>query len=176
MRLSTVFSTLVVGAAALGLLACGSSDDDSGTSAAGSSASIVSVATVDQTDVLADSAGKTLYSAPVEKGGKIMCVEACTSFWDPLLASSADAKKAAPELAANFGVVKRPDGERQLTFDRRPLYTFADEGAGKLEGDGFVDDFQGTHFEWKAVRASGGSQSSGSSGQSDDTSGGGYGY
>jgi hypothetical protein len=43
----------------------------------------------------------------------------------------------------------------------------------KLEGDGFVDDFQGTHFEWKAAQPSGGSSSSGSS---HNSSGGGYDY
>jgi predicted lipoprotein with Yx(FWY)xxD motif len=134
----------------------------------------VSVANVGGTDVLASSAGKTLYSAAVEKDGTILCVDACTSFWDPMLASSADAKKAAGQLDANLGVVRRPDGERQLTFDGLPLYTFAEED-GKLDGDGFVDDFQGTHFEWVAARTSGGSRSSGSNGPSDN-SGGGYGY
>jgi predicted lipoprotein with Yx(FWY)xxD motif len=175
MRRSLILFTLVIGAAALGVAACGGSDDDSGASTAGSSAGIVSVAKVDGTDVLADSAGKTLYSAAVEKGGTIRCVDACGSFWDPLPASSADAKKAAGVLDANLGVVKRPDGEQQLTFDGLPLYTFAQEDAGKLEGDGFVDDFQGTHFEWEAARTSG-SQSSGSNGPSDNKPGGGYGY
>jgi predicted lipoprotein with Yx(FWY)xxD motif len=169
MRRSIIFSALVIGAAALGVVACGS-DDDSGASAAGASTGIVSVVSVDGTDVLADSAGKTLYTAAVEKGGKILCVEACTSFWAPVLASPADAEKAAGALDASVGVVKRPDGDRQLTFDGLPLYTFAEEGAGKLTGDGFADDFQGTHFEWEAARTSGGPQ------PSDDRSGGGYGY
>jgi predicted lipoprotein with Yx(FWY)xxD motif len=173
MRRSIILSTLVIGGAALGVVACGSSDDNSGASTASSRTGAVSVASVDGTDVLADSAGKTLYSAAVERGGKIHCVDACLSFWDPVLASSADAKKAAGELDAQLGVVKRPDGKQQLTFDGTPLYTFAEEGADKLEGDGFVDDFQGTHFEWKAARTSGGSQSSGSSG---NRPGGGYGY
>jgi predicted lipoprotein with Yx(FWY)xxD motif len=176
MRRSIILSTLVIGAAALGVAACGSSDDNSGASTATSSTGIVSVAKVDGTDVLADSAGKTLYSAAVEKVGKILCVDACTSFWEPMPASSADAKEASGALDANFGVVKRPDGQQQLTFDGLPLYTFAEEGAGKLEGDGFVDDFQGTHFEWEAARTSGGSPSSGSGTPSDNDSGGGYGY
>lgn len=176
MRRSIILSTLVIGAAALSVVACGSSNDDSGASTAGSSTGIVSVANVDGTDVLADSAGKTLYSAAVEKGDKILCVDACTSFWDPMPASSAGAKKASGALDAHFGVVKRPDGKQQLTFGGLPLYTFAEEGAGKLEGDGFVDDFQGTRFEWEAARTSGGSPSSGSGAPSNNNSGGGYGY
>jgi predicted lipoprotein with Yx(FWY)xxD motif len=176
MRLSIILPTLVIGAAALGVVACGGGDDESGASAAGSSTGVVSVANVGGTDVLADSGGKTLYSAAVEKGGRIRCVDACTSFWDPVLASSADAKRVAGELDAKLGVVRRPDGEQQLAFDGLPLYTFAEEDAGKLDGDGFVDDFQGTHFEWQAARTSGGSRSSDSSGASDDSAGGGYGY
>jgi predicted lipoprotein with Yx(FWY)xxD motif len=120
MRPSIILSTLVIGAAALGVVACGSGDDDSVAGTAGSSTGIVSVANVGGTDVLATSAGKTLHSAAVENGGKILCLDRCTSFWDPMLASSADAKKAAGELDANLGVVRRPDGERQLTFDGLP--------------------------------------------------------
>jgi predicted lipoprotein with Yx(FWY)xxD motif len=174
MRRSIILSTLVTVLAALGVVACGGGDDGSGTSRAASSSGIVSVAKVDGTDVLADSGGKTLYSAAVEKGGKILCVGMCTSFWDPVLASSADAKKAAGTLDANVGVVRRPDGDEQLTFDGLPLYSFTEEDAGKLEGDGFVDDFQGTQFEWKAARTSGGSTSSDSG--SPSRSGNGYGY
>ena len=167
MRRSILLPTLLIGAAAFGLAACGSGDDESGASSAASSGGLVSVASVEGTDVLADSAGKTLYTADVEKGGKILCVDACASFWEPLLASPADAEDAAGELGADLGVVKRPGGQRQLTFDGLPLYTFAEEGAGKLDGNGFADDFQGTHFEWQAARTSGGAPSS---------SGGGYGY
>jgi predicted lipoprotein with Yx(FWY)xxD motif len=167
---------LTIGAAALGVVACGSNDDDPGARSASSSTGIVSVAKVHGTDVLADSSGKTLYSAAVEKGGMIRCVDACTSFWDPMLASSADARKADGRLDAKLGVVKRPDGDRQLTLDGLPLYRFAEEDAGKLEGDGFVDDFKGTHFEWEAARTSGGSGSSDSTAPSDHSTGGGYGY
>jgi predicted lipoprotein with Yx(FWY)xxD motif len=154
MRLPIILSTLLIGAAGLGVAACGSSDDNSGASAA---TGVVSVATVDGTDVLADSAGKTLYSAAVEKGGKIRCVGACTTFWQPMLASKAAAQQAAGTLDAPLGVVKRPGGQEQLTFDGLPLYTFAEEGTGKLQGDGFADEFQGTHFQWMAARTSGGS-------------------
>jgi predicted lipoprotein with Yx(FWY)xxD motif len=171
MRPSIILSTLVIGVAALGVAACGSSNDDSGASGPGASSGLVSVANVGGTDVLADSSGKTLYSATVEKGGMIRCVDGCTSFWDPTLATSADAKKAADELGVKLGVVKRPDGDQQLTFDGRPLYTFAEESAGKLEGDGFVDDFQGTHFEWQAARTDGSSEPSPQGG-----GGGGYDY
>jgi predicted lipoprotein with Yx(FWY)xxD motif len=169
MRPSIILSALVV-AAAFGVAACGGSDNETGEAA--SSAAIVSVASVGGTEVLTDSSGMTLYTAAVEEGGEILCVDACTSFWEPLQASSADAETAAGELDLDLGVVERPDGEQQLTLDGLPLYTFTEEDAGALEGDGFVDDFQGTQFEWEAARTGGGSQSA----PSDDDPGGVYGY
>jgi predicted lipoprotein with Yx(FWY)xxD motif len=169
----TILLTLLIGGGALGVAACGSSGSDSGTASTGSSAGIVTAKTVDGVGVLTDSAGKTLYSASVETGGRVHCVGRCTSFWDPVLGSRADAMQAAAKLHAKVGVAKRPDGRQQLTFDGRPVYTFTSEGAGKLQGDGFSDEFQGTHFQWSAARTSGDTQSAGKSTQS---SGGGYGY
>src|SRR5919109_1623625 len=96
---------LAVGA--LVLAGCGG-DDGGGGGGAVASTGIVSVADVDGTDVLADSQGKTLYSAPVEKGGKILCVDGCTSFWKPATATAADARRAASDLSADLGVHKRP--------------------------------------------------------------------
>ena len=112
---------------------------------------VVSVADVDGTDVLVDPGGRTLYTADVEQDGKVLCVEACTSFWQPVLGSSAEAESAAEQLDAPLGVVERPEGDAQLTFNGMPLYTFTEEDAGQLDGDGFVDDFQGTRFEWAAA-------------------------
>ena len=150
---------LAVGAAALGLAACGG-DDEGGDSANASAAdtggrsSVVSIESVDGTDVLADPQGRSLYFAEAEKGGRILCVDACASFWDPTGASAMEAESASADLNLKLGVVKRPDGESQLTFNGLPLYSFAEEDAGQLEGDGFVDDFQGTHFEWVAATTS----------------------
>ena len=172
MRLSITRSVkvaLAIGATALGVVGCGGGGGEENAGAgAGASAGIVSVASVDGTDVLADSEGRTLYRAAVEQKGKVLCVDACTSFWEPVVASPDDADSAAAELDADLGVVDRPEGDQQLTFNGLPLYTFAEEDAGQLEGDGFVDDFQGTHFEWEAARADGGSGSSGSNAASDD--------
>ena len=105
---------------------------------------------VDGTNVLADAEGRTLYTADVERSG-IRCTEACTSFWDPVDATANEAQSAAGDLDLDLGTVQRPGGERQLTFDGLPLYTFTEEGPRQLDGDGFVDDFQGTHFEWAAA-------------------------
>jgi predicted lipoprotein with Yx(FWY)xxD motif len=165
---------LAVGTAALGLAACGGGDSEGGDSANASAADmggrsgVVSIQSVDGTEVLADSQGRTLYTADAEKGGRIRCTDACASFWEPAGASAMEAESVSADLGLELGVVKRPDGEPQLTFNGLPLYSFTEEDAGQLEGDGFVDDFQGTHFEWAAATTGAGAGSSGQDAPSED--------
>ena len=121
----------------------------------------MSIQSVDGTNVLADSKGRTLYSANVEKG-RIHCTGTCTSFWAPVDASAKQSKSASADLNLGLGVVKRPDGTDQLTLNKLPLYRFTQEGAGQLDGNGFADDFEGTHFKWAAATTSASSASMGS--------------
>ncbi len=176
---SNLTRTALAGAAAVLLAGCGSDngDDVSDAAGGGSSDSVVSVTSVDGTEVLVDAEGRTLYTADVEKDGQIRCVAACTSFWEPLLASAADAKAVGAGVGDQLAVVDRPDGESQLTYEGLPLYTFTEEGAGELQGDGFTDDFQGTRFVWAAATTDGSSSPSGTPGSdTPDDSGGGYDY
>ncbi|MFJ9391877.1 hypothetical protein ACIRON_23855 [Nocardioides sp. NPDC101246] len=178
MRPSTShLATAVVAAAATALLAagCGSDDGGEGSDAGGGGSALVASAEVDGTGVLTDADGHTLYTAEVEKDGKIHCVDACADFWKPVVATDADVDAANSALGDDFATVERPDGKSQLTHERLPLYTFAEEGAGELKGDGFTDDFQGTQFVWAAARTDGSSTPSKSS-TPDDNGGGGYGY
>jgi predicted lipoprotein with Yx(FWY)xxD motif len=178
MRLTSGRAVVAFGVIALAATACGgASNGDEQSDASGSSAGPVSVGSVDGSDVLVDADGATLYSAEVEKGGHILCVDACTSFWEPLTGSTADVKMGSAALQNQLGVVDRPEGQTQLTYNGMPLYTFAEEGAGELMGDGFTDDFQGTHFEWSAAQASGAvNPPAESDSDSGDDTGGGYDY
>jgi predicted lipoprotein with Yx(FWY)xxD motif len=145
MRLSAQRWVTVV-LAALALAAC--SDDEGG-------GGVVSIESVDGTDVLADSSGRTLYRADVEKGGRVLCVDRCTSYWDPVSASAGESEAAGVALDVELGVLERPDGGRQLTLMGQPLYRFTEEGPGELTGDGSVDEFAGTRFEWLAATPGG---------------------
>jgi predicted lipoprotein with Yx(FWY)xxD motif len=175
MRLSNrylVTAALAVGAAAVVLAACGGGDDSGDGNATasdgGGGSGLVSIQDVDGTNVLADSEGRTLYTAEVEQE-RIRCTGACTSFWNPVEASPNQAESASSGLDLDLGVVNRPEGGRQLTFEGLPLYTFTEEGPGQLEGDGFVDDFEGTQFEWAAATTATESAPSGSEAPSDSS-------
>jgi predicted lipoprotein with Yx(FWY)xxD motif len=167
----SVLAGLAIAAVVVVIVAVGGGDGDNGNASAanaGAGSGLVSVQNVDGTDVLVDSEGKTLYSADVEKAG-IRCTDGCTSFWEPLAASANEANSAASDLDLDLGVVKRPDGGSQLTFKGLPVYSFTEEGPGQLDGDGFVDNFQGTHFEWAAATMGASSAPSGSNAPSDSS-------
>ena len=142
---------MALGVAATVLVAgCGSGDADS----AGDlwDGRLVSVASVKDADVLVDAEGRTLYTADAEEDGAIRCVDGCESFWLPLEAGQSQIDALGSSLADDLGVVERPDGTSQLTYDGAPLYTFSKDDVGELMGDGFTDNFQGTRFVWTAAR------------------------
>jgi predicted lipoprotein with Yx(FWY)xxD motif len=90
--------------------------------------------------------GRTLYLLRGERDGRFLCTSgACLATWPPLILK----KGVKPVGVARLGVVKRPDGRRQATYKRHPLYRFAaDYAKGDVGGEGFVD--VGT---WHAARA-----------------------
>lgn len=163
-------------AATLVLAACGGGGGGGSSNSATTADSTTPVA-VKQVDgigrVLVDASGQALYSSDAEADGKVRCTGACTSFWKPLTLESG-----APSAVAGAGkldVVKRPDGTDQVTADGKPLYTFSEDAPGKVEGDGFADDFNGRHFTWNAVLA-GGKAAGTSGGASKASPGNDYGY
>jgi predicted lipoprotein with Yx(FWY)xxD motif len=79
--------------------------------------------------ILATPAKKALYTWTREKDLKIHCTGACAKLWPPLVVRS---KKAVPPRVAGIegrlGTIRRPDGRLQVTFNRRPVYTYVHEG------------------------------------------------
>jgi predicted lipoprotein with Yx(FWY)xxD motif len=143
--------------AALTLAACGGGDDgrDSATAAA-PSAGGATVAVEDLGDggsVLVDSTGRALYTSDQEADGSVLCTDACESFWTPLTVDGGNPEGSVP---GELGVVERPDGTNQVTYDGTPLYSFTEEGPGEVTGDGFADAFDGRQFTWNVVAVEGG--------------------
>jgi predicted lipoprotein with Yx(FWY)xxD motif len=99
--------------------------------------------------VLVDAKGKALYRSDQERNGMVLCNGACLSFWQPLTVTGTPKK--AGSLAGKLGVVKRPDGRRQVTYNGRLLYSFKLDKAGKVTGNGFKDAFGGQKFTWRVA-------------------------
>jgi predicted lipoprotein with Yx(FWY)xxD motif len=148
--------------AAVGLAACGGGSGGSATAASpGASAGTVAAQNLGGAGrVLVDSSGQALYASDQEAGGMVLCTGACESFWKPLTVKGGQPTGSVP---GKLGVVKRPDGSRQVTYNGRPLYSFTQEGPGEVTGDGFQDAFDGRQFTWSVVSVGGGGSSSGSS-------------
>jgi predicted lipoprotein with Yx(FWY)xxD motif len=141
--LPALATTLVLGA-------CGGSAGSSMSSANASAGVTVKTAansTLGST-VLVDQQGLTLYRLSGEQAGRFICTGACLKLWHPLTVSAG--AKPTGGLAA-LGVVKRPEGNEQVTYKGMPLYTFMqDQSPGQARGQGFKD--VGT---WNAVSTGG---------------------
>jgi predicted lipoprotein with Yx(FWY)xxD motif len=163
----------LLAAAVLILAACGGSGgSDGGASASGGSNAdpTVSVSSVDSVgEVLVDADGAALYAADEEAGGMVVCTESCATIWDPLTVSGGDSPTAGEGLAGKLGVVERPDGDRQVTFNGRLLYRFVeDPSPGIVTGNGLADTFDGQAFVWHVATPTGISTSSENSSPSED--------
>jgi predicted lipoprotein with Yx(FWY)xxD motif len=146
-RLLTISAAAI---AAVTLAACGSSSGSGGGSSGATTVSLKQLSGAGT--VLVDAQGRALYAADQEAGGKIRCTGACNQFWLPLTVA-----KGTPsgDAGGTLGVVKRPDGARQVTLDGKPLYRFSEDTAGKVTGNGFSDAFGGQKFDWKVITSSG---------------------
>ena len=160
--------TLAAVAATLIIAGCGGSHNNA-TITGATTSDTVGVKQVEGVGrVLVDSSGMALYTPDQEAKGMIRCTGSCTSEWQPV---SAGAKPTAATGAGTVGVIKRPDGARQVTLDGMPLYTFVQDSPSQITGDGFNDQFGGTSFTWHVVLA-GGAKGTGSAGGTSS----GYGY
>jgi predicted lipoprotein with Yx(FWY)xxD motif len=159
---------LAFGALALLATACGGAG---GGGAAGStatgSARTIAVEHVDGVgNVLVDSKGMALYSPEQEAGGKVMCTGSCTSIWVPLTLSAGAKPTGSSDVASKLGTVDRPDGPVQVTYEGKPLYTFAeDTSPGTVTGNGFQDQFGGRQFTWRVASVGAVSSTSTSTGR-----------
>ena len=179
-----LLGSLALGAAAT-VSACGSSSSSgaaagsSSSAPAGASSAAVTISAKTVAGVgtvLVDGQGRTLYLLTSEKGGKITCTAAngCTEAWPEIvLASGTTAPTAGSGVQSSLlGTVKDASGNREVTYNGWPLYTFSgDSGPGVAKGEG-ISNFGGT---WYVLNSPGNPVTSSQS-SSTSTSSGGNGY
>jgi predicted lipoprotein with Yx(FWY)xxD motif len=79
--------------------------------------------------ILATPKKQALYYWTAENDFRIHCTGSCARLWPPLVVRSKAAVK--PHVAGikgTFGTIRRPDGLLQVTFNRRPVYSYVHEG------------------------------------------------
>lgn len=87
--------------------------------------------------ILTDAAGRTLYTFVDDllTTAPSACTGDCANDWHPAIAPRHLVVGAG--ITGEVGMVMRAGGQRQLTMDHRPLYTFrGDQGTGELRGNG----------------------------------------
>ena len=110
-------------------------------------------------EILVGTGGRTLYDTTADAAGKVSCVGSCVTRWLPLVVAAHVRPLAGHGVVASLlGTVERPDGRRQVTYRRHPLYLFSgDASAGQVNG-------QGLRGQWHALSPSGAAVTASSSG------------
>ena len=161
-----LFAPAALLAGAIALAACGGGGGSSmGSSSSRDTAMTVATKRVDGRTVLVDAGGKALYMSDQEVGGMVRCTGACLKFWEPL---TVQGQPTGTVTGGTLGVLTRPDGKMQVTFNGVPVYRFVEDQSGTVKGDGVDDAFAGQQFTWHVVSTAGAQQApamtSGSSG------------
>jgi predicted lipoprotein with Yx(FWY)xxD motif len=145
------FRLAAIGAVVLLLAACGGGGGDTGgdESSGGESQSAeeptetTAEASIMVTDsslgpILTDSKGMTLYLYDPDAQGESTCYDACEDAW-PVLAVEDEDEAVAGEGTDEslIATTERTDGTYQVTYNKWPLYYFAqDAAAGDVNGQG----------------------------------------
>lgn len=83
--------------------------------------------------VLTTAGTRAIYVWNKEPRGKIRCTGACARAWPPVIVKAGVVVPMHVKgIMGEFGTVRRANGARQLTFNRRALYTYAHEKPGQV--------------------------------------------
>jgi predicted lipoprotein with Yx(FWY)xxD motif len=137
-RIKTKTMTVVGSAVTVLLLAgCGSSPGPTGpTSLSTANGDAVQVASSSVGTHLDDSAGHALYIFAADTPGHSNCTGSCLTYW-PVEPAPATTPTAFAGVTAMLGVLTRPDGTKQMTIDKLPVYTYSgDSSPGMTSGQG----------------------------------------
>ena len=115
-RIPTLVASLVVTGAGLVALAA---------APLAAQAATVELRETERGKILVDEAGFTLYMFTSDKKHQDHCVsvEKCTTVWPPLTVMSMPTAGAGVK-ASSLGTTTLPGGEKQVTFKKKPLYTY----------------------------------------------------
>jgi predicted lipoprotein with Yx(FWY)xxD motif len=78
--------------------------------------------------ILATPKKQALYYWTRENDFRIHCKGTCAQLWPPLIVRRNAVRAHEAGIKGTFGTIRRPDGRLQLTFNRRPVYTYVHEG------------------------------------------------
>ena len=96
--------------------------------------------------VLTNAKGFTLYWFAPDSRVASRCTGSCAAYWPPVTGTP----KAGPGVSGKLGMIKRPSGASQVTYDGHPLYTYiGDSAPGQARGNKL--DLNGGY--WYEVRA-----------------------
>lgn len=122
--------------------------------------------------ILVTGSGATLYRYTPDKPNMPTCRGGCATAWPPLvLPAGAGPVRAGGGLTGLSSVVL-PNGDRQVTYDRMPLYRFADDSGTSVNGQGIGGVWYVVHPASSAPASHAGATST----SSGAVTGGGYGY
>jgi LPXTG-motif cell wall-anchored protein len=84
---------------------------------------------------ITDKDGRTLYLFMRDSEGRSACYGGCANVWPPLLVGSVD--PTLDGIGGTLATTLRNDGNRQVTYDGKPLYYYdADTAPGDTKGQG----------------------------------------
>ena len=97
-----------------------------------------------------------VYTYSLDKGHQSACQAMCAMYWSPVLTSKSP--EAGPGVDQHeLGVIVRPDGTHQVTFDGHPLYMFHQDATLPLLTAGYPTSINGAGAQafgglWQAVQ------------------------
>jgi predicted lipoprotein with Yx(FWY)xxD motif len=137
-----------VSVAALALLGVAEADAGGPPPAAAGTAATLKTAEISGVTVLTNARGQTLYWFAPDTSAASKCMGSCVEYWPPVTGNPT----AGPGVTGKLGVITRPGGGMQATYDGHPLYTYiGDSGRGQANGNKL--DLNGGL--WYEVRVSG---------------------
>jgi predicted lipoprotein with Yx(FWY)xxD motif len=130
---SSSSSTPATSAPATTAPAAPASSPASSAPASAASAGVLKMTTINGMAVVTDAKGRTLYWFAPDSSTTSKCTGSCATYWPPLTGPVT----AGSGVTGTLGIITRPDGTTQATYDGHPLYTYAgDSAAGQDKGNG----------------------------------------